>query len=235
MVQSSLHNNSVTETDQKIKIVWDVDDVIIKTSEYIINELNKKYNIIPSASIYDLKDWGYRSIITKISKKEDKERLLKDKSEIWQMFASDEFWENVQIREGFLDIWNDIVIRDNYEFVFASKGTDENLTKKEKFLKEKLGTEKITFIGMNLCAERGQSENHDKSFLDIEGGIQIDDRYSCLNTNAALKILLKNYIDTSYNTHIEERDDLYEINSLEEFKELLIFNVINGNILLRGE
>lgn len=233
MKQTSLHNNSNTEN--KIKIIWDVDDVIIKTSEYIINKLSERYNIVPTASIYDLKDWGYKSIIKKIPNKADRERLLKDKKEIWEMFNSDEFWERVQLREGFLEIWNDAIIKDNYEFIFASKGEEENLQKKEKFLKEKLGVEELTFIGMDLCTEKGQRENHDKSFLDVSNGIQIDDRYSCLNTNASLKILLKNYIDTTYNTHIEERDDLYEINTLNEFKELLIFNVVHGNILLRGE
>lgn len=223
--------------EKKIKILWDVDDVVIKTSEYIIEKLNERYNITPPASIYELKDWGYKSIIKRIPDRTERKRLMEDKSEIWELFESDAFWENVKVREGFLNLWNDDIIKDNYEFVFASKGSEKNLESKEKYLKEKLGVkneEEIKFIGMSLCTEKGKPENHDKSFLDIREGIQIDDRYSCLNTNASLKILLKNYIDTSYNKRIDEREDLYEVNSLEEIKELLIFNVLNNNILLKG-
>ena len=60
-------------------------------------------------------------------------------------------------------------------------------------------------------------------------GIQIDDNYNYLkDTDAKVKILLKNDKDTNYNSYYLIKDNLenlYILNNLEEILNLLIFNV----------
>ena len=46
----------------KQKIYIDIDDVLINTSEVVIELLNLTYDLNPPKTIYDLKDWEYRSI-----------------------------------------------------------------------------------------------------------------------------------------------------------------------------
>lgn len=82
----------------------------------------------------------------------------------------------------------------------------------------------IEFIGIPLDLD---NPSYKKDSLDISNGIQIDDKYSCLNTNASLKILLKNFKETDYNQILDVREDLYEINDLFQLKEILLFAIKN--------
>ena len=69
----------------------------------------------------------------------------------------------------------------------------------------------------------------EKASYDMKGGIQVDDVfYNLENTNARLKILLKNDRDTDYNDILTcegNTEDLYVINTLKELKDILIFNI----------
>ena len=72
----------------------------------------------------------------------------------------------------------------------------------------------------------GDDEN--KNIVDMSNGILVDDKLENLVvTNARIKILLKNGIDTDYNTLRGKNtvvDNLYIANDLEEVKQLLEFN-----------
>ena len=81
------------------KIYVDVDDVIFNTSELVIDLLNKYYNIVPPKTIYDLKDWGFKSIYRQVDTK-----ILE---EFWE---SDEFFDNVKINEDFCKFYKKIFI-----------------------------------------------------------------------------------------------------------------------------
>ena len=71
-------------------------------------------------------------------------------------------------------------------------------------------------------------DNEDKNVVDMTDGIFIDDKLeNLIVTNARIKILLKNLIDTDYNTPRGKNaviDNLYVANDLEEVKQLLEFN-----------
>ena len=67
---------------------------------------------------------------------------------------------------------------------------------KEKYIRERLeNSEKIKYIGLH--------NDLNKSIVNMKDGIQIDDVYDELKSNARYKILIKNYIETDYN-HIKD-------------------------------
>ena len=69
----------------------------------------------------------------------------------------------------------------------------------------------------------GLIEGQKKSDIDMTNGIQVDDRYDNLNTNATYKILLKNCIETDYNQLLDIREDVYITNTFDEVVESIKF------------
>ena len=86
-------------------------------------------------------------------------------------------------------------------------------------LKEVFNTFK--FIGLGL--------EESKANINMSGAIQIDDNFSYLsNTNAKLKILVKNYHDRTYNNsfgNVDTLDNLYNVNDLNDIWQILDFNI----------
>ena len=92
---------------------------------------------------------------------------------------------------------------------------------KKKFIFRSLPTiENVKYIGL---------ENN-KNGIDMSDGIQIDDKYDNLNTNARLKILQKNNIETDYNQVKEYRDDLYIMQDWKQISESLEFILRNKEL-----
>lgn len=234
IVQDAMNLKSEQVTIGRVKkqtVFLDIDDVILNSSEVVIEILNKRYNITPPKDCSNIKDWGFKSIVRSLNIKE-----------VEEIFESDEFWDNVKVSEDFLNIWETHQLRTGYDWATVSVGTIDNLKKKEKFLSTymdfRMEDEKVDiedqynrpiFYGIELndwCS--GEVE---KNIIDMSNGIQIDDKYINLNTNAKLKVLLKNYNETTFNQVPEQREDLYIINNLKEFKEILLFNLDNGRML----
>lgn len=73
-------------------------------------------------------------------------------------------------------------------------------------------------------------DDEDKNIVDMSNGIFIDDKLeNLIVTNAKIKILLKNGIDTNYNTLRDKNaviDNLYVVNDLDEIRQILEFNLI---------
>ena len=191
------------------KIYVDVDDVIFNTSELVIDLLNKYYNIVPPKTIYDLKDWGFKSIYRQVDTK-----ILE---EFWE---SDEFFDNVKINEDFYKFYKK-TSNDIYYWVFITKGTKENLQKKKKLLQKYFS--KFDFYGL--------SPNEKKTNLDLSDGIQIDDNYSNLLSNALFKILVKNFHEADYNQVLENHTDLYIVNDWKDIINILNFYKDNMQLL----
>ena len=104
------------------KIYIDMDDVIINTSETLINYYCKQNNI--NKSFKDLKDFNYRSIDRNI----DKEKLFK-------YTETDEFWNEVKINPVFLEYYNKHCY--DYDWTIVTKGSNITLNKKFEFHKRK--------------------------------------------------------------------------------------------------
>lgn len=203
----------------KQTIYWDVDDVILNSTGTIINMINEKYNK-PNGLEYktesDLKDWGYKSINNEVTS-----------SEVCKMFDSEEFWANVEIRTEFYTLVESGILS-KYNNVFITKGTETNLSLKKKYLYEtcelKEVFNKFKFIGLGL--------EDSKANVNMAGAIQIDDNFNYLkDTNAKIKILMKNHSERSYNnsfSDIDTLDNLYNVNDLNDVWQILDFNVGYG-------
>lgn len=186
--------------------------------------LNRRYEIKPEKSISDLTDWEFRSIWGKVTNKE-----------IEEIFSSEEFFEEVKVKEGFKEFYEKM--KDEFEFYIVTKGTIENLKRKKKFFAEELG-EGFEMIGMPLWYDEqygewmsgdGNKPAYSKSRVDMRGGIQIDDRVDSLDSNATVKILIKNWRTFPWNRYRGEyKEHVYILNDWKEIEEVLEFGVKNA-------
>ena len=191
-------------------IYWDVDDVILNTSEVAIDIINKRYlNDGQHKTFEDRKDWGLKSIWRGMNKQIAKE-----------IFESDDFWNSVKVKEEFKKVFDSI--GDKYEHKLVTKGTECNHDRKQQFLIND------TYMKDKQWDYICVGDDEDKNIVNMSNGIFIDDKLENLVvTNARIKILLKNGIDTNYNTPRGKNavvDNLYVANNLEEVKQLLEFN-----------
>lgn len=181
----------------------DIDNTILNTAEVFIKKYCKEKNI--KKDFYDLKDWKFRSIDRNINVKE-----------FLNYIETEEFFNSVDIYDDFLKFY--VKHGEDFNFIFVTIGTEKNCELKKQFLLKSLPTTKnISFICFKNDGE--------KQTIDMSKGIQVDDKYENLNTNAKIKILQKNYIDTDYN-YIKDkgiREDLYIMNDWKEIGECIEF------------
>ena len=211
-------DNNYNNYKQKQTIFLDVDDVVFNSSEVVVNILNKRYN--QDKTTENVKDWCYKSLNCKMTPKK-----------VEEIFESEEFWSQVKVKDEFIEnIASVKELREGYNWAFVTQGSQGNLLKKVEFFlnqpeehSECLGKAKFYGIGLN---ER-------KDTVNMCNGIQVDDNYRNLTTtNASLKILIKNNRETRYNNYdhqaeMANREDLYIINTFEELRDILVFNLMN--------
>lgn len=200
------------QNNNKIMLYLDVDDTIIKSSEAVIKILNKKYNITPPKSVNDMKDWGYRSIYKNITR-----------CEVEEIYGSDEFFNIVEFDQDFLNFYN--LNKNKIEITICTKGTKDNIEKKEKFIKNALG-EGVNYIGMQfkLDEDGNNIEDYRKSTINMKHGIQIDDRTDALrDTNANIKILINNDRLLTWNQNYENINNLYVVRNWHEISQIISF------------
>ena len=200
----------VNNSGSKQTIYWDVDDVILNTSEVVIDIINRRYLDEDQYKTFeDRKDWGLKSIWRGMNKQIAK-----------RIFESDDFWNSVKVKEEFKKVFDSI--GDKYEHKLVTKGTECNHDRKQQFLIND------TYMKDKQWDYICVGDDEDKNIVNMSNGIFIDDKLENLVvTNARIKILLKNGIDTNYNTLRGKNavvDNLYVANNLEEVKQLLEFN-----------
>lgn len=194
------------ESNTRPNLYIDIDSTIINTAETFIDMYCKKKGI--NKNFYDLKDWKFRSIDRNI-----------DVKEFLNYIETEEFFNEVQFYDDFLRFY--VKYADKFNFIFVTIGTKKNLQLKKRFIFRSLPTIKnVKYIGL---------ENN-KNDIDMSDGIQIDDKYDNLNTNAKLKILQKNNIETDYNQVKEYRNDLYIMQDWKQIGESLEFILNNKEL-----
>lgn len=199
----------------KINVFIDVDDTIFQSSKTVINILNERYNLSPQKTINDLKNWNYQSIYDKITE-----------SEIMDIYDSDEFFDKVTPNPDFLSLYNEL--HEKINFIVVTKGRKTNLFKKENKVKKFFPN--MQYIGIPFLMN--EYENFNKSSVNMLYGVQIDDRIDCLNTNASIKILIKNDLELPWNQYCAENiGNLYVASNFKDIKKILNFIVDNEQIL----
>ena len=191
---------------EKQKILIDIDDTLLKSSEEIIRQLNEKNGT--AKSIDDLTDYQYRSIDSNITQED-----------INEMYASKEFFDNVNFNEGaieFLVKYNKI-----FDIVFVSYGTEENLVRKVNFLSQLVLSYNLDNIFFASC-ETGKANKREILLDNVY--LAIDNHALHLQElNSPKKILLKNFKEVNWNEtpindeHTYTANSFYDIDSMIEF------------------
>ena len=176
----------------------DFDNTIVESNQKVIEILNNKYGLNKSED--DLEDYGYTSIapIT------EEEKL--------GIFESDEFFSNLKFKSDFLKVLNKY--DGKVKFVITTKGTAENLKKKEQWIKENIPGN-ISFVGIT-------NNSLSKRQVDMTNGIQIDDCTAALDTNADIKILYKDNHNFNWQSNYNNTDILV-VNTWLEIDDILSF------------
>lgn len=179
-------------------IYVDFDNTIVESNQKVIDILNKKYKTTKTEK--DLKDYNFNSIAP-IS--------IEEKLNI---FEDDAFFTDLKIKENFLNVLDKYY--DKLEFVIVSKGTEANLIKKQKWIKENIPYD-IKFIGIT-------NNSLSKKKVNMCGGFQIDDCTKALDTNAEIKILYKNYNNFAWQLGYSNKEILV-VNDWSEIDDIISF------------
>ena len=193
---------------ERQKILIDIDDTFLKSSEEIIRQLNNKNGT--SKTLNDLTDYAYRSIDENLTHEE-----------IIEMYASDEFFKNVNFNDGAIDFIKKYSVI--FDIVFVSYGTDENLNKKAGLLTSLINEysiDNVFFAGF----ETGKANKREILLDNVY--IAIDNHSDHLEElNAPKKILLKNYMDVKWNQAPINDEITYVVNSFKEIDEMIQFDL----------
>lgn len=200
----------------KRKIVLDFDDTLFKSSERVIDILNKKYHL--HKTIDDLSDWGYKSIYPQITDEM-----------VTEIYGSKEFFDIKTtllkyLNTGILDFLE--YASKKYQIVICTKGDENNLKNKKEFcdfISCYLGRD-YEFIGIRTD-ESTEGYKLDKSMYDFSDCLfAVDDNTNALESlNVPVKFLIKNGRETYWNkTPINS--NIYVINTFEEMLEICQFD-----------
>ena len=201
---------------KKIKLFIDADDTILESSKAAINILNKKFNIVPQKTYDDMQDWEYRSIYRQCTTKI-----------VNEIYDSEEFFNIVKVNPDFESFY--LKHENDFEWYIVTKGYKTNIEHKQKYFKKHLP--KANVVGCKFGSK--EEQNFDKSHINMDYGIQIDDRTDCLiGSNANIKILFKNNRDFYWNRTDMSNEPLYIMNSWKEIIETLEFALENSDVFM---
>ncbi len=201
---------------RKIKLFIDADDTILESSKAFIDIVNRQDNINPPKTHEELRDWKYRSLFPYMTN----ERIVK-------IYDSEEFFNIVKINPDFKNFY--LKHENDFEWNIVTKGHKSNIEHKQKYFKKHLPKAKVVGCRFNSKEE----QNFDKSHINMDYGIQIDDRTDCLiGSNANIKILFKNNRDFYWNRTDMTSEPLYIMNSWKEIIETLEFALKNSDVFM---
>lgn len=194
----------------KPSIVLDFDDTLVKSSERIIEILNKKYGL--HKTISDSKDWNFRSIYSEMN--DDK---------VDELFSSADFFKTLNWNDNALEFLKKF--KNNYKYIICSKGTKQNLDYKLQWLKTQLKIFNIDFKFIGLIF--GEDTTLNKSAVDFSNCLFcIDDNtYALESINTPIKFLLRNFTDTNWNQIPKNSENVYVVNTFKEIETICEFDL----------
>lgn len=195
---------------EKQKILIDIDDTLLKSSEEIIRELNLKNGT--NKTIDNLKDYGYRSIDKNITKQD-----------ITYMYGSKTFWSNVEFNDyaiDFLKKYSNI-----FSIIFISYGDCKNLTYKESFIYRMVAKYNLTEIGFIGC-DNTINETNKSEVLLSNVYMAIDNHVGHLEQlNSPKKVLFKNGQDVTWNK-VPINSDWYVVDNFKDIETMIDFDLM---------
>ena len=201
---------------RKIRLFIDADDTILESSKAFIDIVNRQDNINPPKTYEELQDWRYQSLFPYMTTKR-----------VVEIYDSEEFFNIVKVNPDFESFY--LKHENDFEWYIVTKGYKTNIEHKQKYFKKHLP--KANVVGCRFGSK--EEQDFDKSHIDMDYGIQIDDRTDCLiGSNANIKILFKNNRDFYWNRTDMSNEPLYIMNSWKEIIETLEFALKNSDVFM---
>lgn len=193
-----------------MKLFIDFDNTIANSSEVIVDMLNEHFG--KNENFEKLRKYDFSDLFPECSY-----------WDIEKFFNSDEMFERLKIFPNMIETVD--AFKDFFdEISIVTIGTKDNLENKKRFLKE--NNLELTFYGIE---NNGRS---DKSSVDMNNGVFIDDHIGCLHSsNAKIKILMKNVENGEWNK-VEPNDDIYVVNNWYEVYSIFDFIKKNKELYL---
>ena len=193
---------------ERQKILIDIDDTLLKSSEEIIRQLNHKNST--HKTINDLIDYQYRSIDENITQED-----------INNMYASEEFFNHVNFNDGAIDFI--IKYSHIFDIVFISYGTEENLLRKINLLSNMAIRCQLNNVFFVTC-EIGRANKNEVLLDNVY--LAIDNHAGHLSElNAPKKILLKNFQEVDWNETPINDENTYVANSFKDIEDMIDFDL----------
>ena len=198
-----------------IKLYIDVDNTIYNSARVVVEMLNERYGC--NINYEDIKGYDFK----------DKFPMLKE-NEVMNLFDDPTFYgreyRDIPMAFAYMLLFTTYK---NCKISFVTIGTPINLVNKRRWIDEifnKLDIDYNEFYG-------NYNDDNDKRFVDMSGGIFIDDNVECLRkSNASIKILLKNNSDNRWNK-VEPNDELYIANDWDDVYEIIKFFCENKGMI----
>ena len=199
----------------KVNLYVDIDNTIYNSTARVVDILNKKYNSHLTGNYVDYKDvkgYNFKDKFPQVSE-EEVEQIFQEPD-----FYTDGFLYSYLTLVAFMAL-DKLYKKYGTRINFVTLGTLNNLEHKRQWIER---TCDIWDIDYNEYYGDTNNES-DKTFVDMSNGIFIDDNIECLrNSNASIKILLKNGVDTEWNK-VLPNDEVYIVNDWYEALEIIEF------------
>jgi len=174
----------------KIKFFIDVDNVIINSTKAVCEWFEDKYywtirgGLTNTPNWKNVKEWNFQDEIPTMTKED-----------IEDVFSSDNFFKFAEFFPNAKEVITELINDDRFEVIFCSIGTVKNISNKMKFLEKHFPNATQIMIKNGVIM--------DKSLVNMEGAIFIDDNIDNLrSSNSLVKICFTydNKLDKEWNS-----------------------------------
>ena len=205
---------------KKVNVFIDIDNTIYNSTKVAVDELNKRYN--RNIKYTDIKAYDFTDQFPEVKQ-----------SEIKEIFSNENFYKRLDCIDGTAFMFIDILsTQQKIDVSFVTLGTKENLENKKEWLDYILKSKDFFDHEVDYYEYYGSlSSASNKSFIDMSGGIFIDDNIDCLrSSNASIKILIKNGVDTKWN-NVEPGDNVYIADDWGDIIKIVGFFINNKEMI----
>lgn len=199
------------ERDASKKTIYlDVDDVVMKTSEQLIQMIMNTYPEVGKISRGQVVQYNYRNFHPSI--------------DVALMVETNEFLDKVEMNEDVIHVIEVLFSRFNWAFV--TKGTERNIVYKYAIM----STNPFLLKHWDEFSFFGMDNSESKSQIDMSDGVLVDDVYeNMVETNAQVKVLFRHpdtYGESDYNgcrVIDGSLDNLYVCETPDQIQQILEF------------
>lgn len=190
---------------EKKKLFLDFDNTLVNTNSVCIQMLNERYNTL--FTLGQLHRYDFGDLWPNVTSRE-----------VCDMFESREMFDRLNFIGNSYEILSRA--KEYFDIDIVTCGSVRNGLLKLEFIEDN-----CPFVdNVYVVDER----KHDKSSVDMSGGIFIDDHIESLrSSNASVKIMYKFYSDGDWNQY-DNKDEIYVVNTWNEIEEMLNFYAKEG-------